>query len=483
MPITPLSDALTDNNLFIDNEMQVAMRETSLVTRLKKAGLSKRSGDPLSRIIFCLLIWPLLKNDTIAAFCGRFIGAYLTGTKDVLYDFMKRQDIDWRKHSINSSLEVYKEHKLGEEKGTAFLIDDSLHIRRGGTVEGVSSHYDHTSKRNVMGHQLLQLCHCSSKGALPIDQHLYLSSKKQQPLRHDFKDKRKAVAKDYSRAVNKNKNQLFRDMLEKAKRAGFRADHVLGDAWFGNKENIDKVLQLNMTAIFMMKRSGLKYRYQGRNYTAKQLYQMIKRRMKSGRGHRFLTYKIQVEINLETDAKKEGRWQKVTLLFSKEKNTKPNSWVLILCTDTNYSPSTILKTYAMRWGIEVYFKEIKQNMGFMKEQSTKYAVHYASVHLTTMRYTLLFNYMLGNGYLKFSTCRKRLCDSLEMISFATILWEFFKAIIDGVLDGFLAELGEKMLERIKTKIHTTIDEFLIKALQIDDDSIESVIRAEQLGVL
>lgn len=33
----------------------------------------------------------------------------------------------------------------------------------------------------------------------------------------------------------------------------------------------------------------------------------------------------------------------------------------------------ILELYSMRWAIEVYFKEAKQHLGFLKEQSNHYA--------------------------------------------------------------------------------------------------------------
>ena len=34
----------------------------------------------------------------------------------------------------------------------------------------------------------------------------------------------------------------------------------------------------------------------------------------------------------------------------------------------------------MRWAIEVYFKESKQHLGFLKEQSNHYAAYVASIH-------------------------------------------------------------------------------------------------------
>jgi len=55
-------------------------------------------------------------------------------------------------------------------------------------------------------------------------------------------------------------------------------------------------------------------------------------------------------------------------------------------TDLTLSDAPILEIYALRWSIEVYFKEIKQHLGFLKEQSGRYQLAYASVHLAAMRY-------------------------------------------------------------------------------------------------
>ena len=68
----------------------------------------------------------------------------------------------------------------------------------------------------------------------------------------------------------------------------------------------------------------------------------------------------------------------------------------------------ILKIYALRWSIEVYFKEVKQNMGFQKEQSSNYVVHYASIRLAAIRYSLFFNLVLDDGSLSFGEVRNKI---------------------------------------------------------------------------
>ena len=42
--------------------------------------------------------------------------------------------------------------------------------------------------------------------------------------------------------------------------------------------------------------------------------------------------------------------------------------------------SKVLEVYALRWGIEVYFKEAKQHLGFLVEQTKTFASHTASIH-------------------------------------------------------------------------------------------------------
>jgi len=82
-----------------------------------------------------------------------------------------------------------------------------------------------------------------------------------------------------ARARLQNKQKQFRDMLQRAVRAGFRALYVLADAWFGCKENILCCLDNNLTGIFQMKRGNMSYRYQEKTYTARQLYVVSGRKL------------------------------------------------------------------------------------------------------------------------------------------------------------------------------------------------------------
>ena len=52
-------------------------------------------------------------------------------------------------------------------------------------------------------------------------------------------------------------------------------------------------------------------------------------------------------------------------------------------------PGHILEIYALRWGIEVSFKESKCHLGLLKEQTNSFASHIASTHLAAIRFCML----------------------------------------------------------------------------------------------
>ena len=477
---TPILDSLKDKYLFIDNELQEGIERLGLFKLLARQGVKKRSGEKINQLFFALLIWPFLDLDSVASFCGKMLNTFYSGGKDVLYRFLRRENINWRIIAFNLARNIFDRHGFQDDLDTAFVVDDTLKHRRGKKVEGVSSHFDHTECRHVLAQQVLQLGVTGKKGFVPLFQQIYIGSKKIQGLMTEFKDKRSAVAKDYQTALEKNKNEMLQNMLKRAIRRGVKARHLLGDTWFGNKGNIQTAIDLGVTAIFMMKRGNLSYRYQGKEYTAKMLYGFIKRRMKARRGQRFRTFSLTVELNL-SDAAKPDRWVPVTLLFSKPRRENKDSWCVILCTDTTYSAERILELYALRWGIEVYFKEVKQGMGWMKEQSGRYTVHYASIHLAAIRYLLVFGLTLDYGGIKFGEMRNRITGAMEQLGFASVLWELFKALLHGILDTFVNVLGQDMLTQIKSTIDETIEDFLLRALQMDENSLRAQLCAENIA--
>jgi IS4 transposase len=164
---------------------------------------------------------------------------------------------------------------------------------------------------------------------------------------------------------------------------------------------IRTALELDVVAILRMKKSKMKYRVvvNGRTkqlLNAQELYAYaVKREWKKVRGLPWRAVMLDVELDLAEKGEKESRWQSVRLLFVRglkepgEADVSKKDWALFLTTDTQLSMSKMLETYALRWGIEVYFKEAKQHLGFLKEQTATFTSHTASIHLCAIRYLML----------------------------------------------------------------------------------------------
>jgi hypothetical protein len=234
-----------------------------------------------------------------------------------------------------------------------------------------------------------------------------------------------------------------------------------------------------------MKRGNMAYQYQGHSCTASQLYVKVQRRMRpKNRQARYKTASITVSLNLETDDRQPAHWVEVRLVFSAPvRASSADTWVVFLCTDVTLSDAKILAIYALRWSIEVYFKEIKQNLGFLKEQSGRYQLAYASVHLAALRYLLLFEAMLRSGQLSYGEVRDRESGRLQTLTYATLLWQLFRALIEGALESLVSDLGRKVVDRILAAIDQTVEGFLNDALHLSPEQVSVQLKAEDLGYL
>lgn len=485
---TPLSDALRQPLVFTDTELAEGIQRHSLARSLRTALSRQRrsDGEPLLNLLCALLVWPLLQAKSLHCFCAQLC-QILAGQVSVLYDFLGREDIHWRGVSSELARRVHQANELGPRSQRAFVVDDTSQARSGRKVEGTSCYFDHTEGRHRHGHQVLQLGLAAEKGFLPLEVQIVTGQKGavDKPKDKPFRDQRSAAARDMRRAREQSKHQMFREMLQRALRAGIRACYLLADAWFGCKENIACCLDHGLVGIFQMKRGLLTYRYRGGDCTVYELYARVARRMRPrNRRARFKTASLVVGLNLATQPSQPPRWVEVRLVFSAPvRSQSADTWVVFLCTDTTLADGKILEVYALRWSIEVYFKEIKQHLGFLKEQSGRYQLAYASVHLAAIRYLLLFEAMLRAGRLSYGEIRDRESGRLQMLTYAALLWHLFRALIEGALEGLVRELGRKVVKKVLMAIDQTVEGFLLQALQTSPQQVSVQLKAEALGDL
>ena len=473
-------DLLQESGILIDNVFATLWQQMGMKTILSRAGFNKRSGLPIVEVMYTLSLWLWLKKDSI----GMFARDSLQGMgKDVLYDTMNREDLNWRKCHELIAYKAVKSFRKDIKK--AFVVDDSVKQRFGKKMPGISSHFDHTTGRHMMGQQVLTLGLSCEDGFVPLDNELFTSKTKIQALARPFKDGRSTVAKRHRIAINQTKPEMVASMIRRALRAGIQGHYLLADAWFGSKAIIRLCQETALTAILRMKKSKLKYRISEyingeivkRDMDVKALYKhSVRQQWKKIPGQKYQAKVVDVELNLALTDKEDARWINARLLFVRgsDQDTKAQAgkhdWAVFLCTDTALTATEILELYAMRWAIEVYFKEAKQHLGLLKEQSNHYAAYIASIHLTAIRFCLLVMGKQTQGCENITQIRQSLCSNSANISFAAKLWQVFRAIITGALDELKTILGDAVTLVLET-IETHIQCFFVQALQLDPKTL------------
>ena len=469
-------DFLKANGVLIDNVFASLWREIGMKTVLSRAGFYKRSGTPISEVMFSLMLWLWLQKESI----GMFARECLQGAmgKDVLYDTMNREDLNWRKFHEQIAHKTVQALKPSGKK--AYVVDDTVAQRFGKKMPGISSHFDHTSGRHMMGQQVLTLGLSCDEGFMPLDSELFISQTKAIELHAPFEDGRSIAAKRYRTAQQCTKPEMVNAMVKRALNAGIMADYLLADAWFGTKATIRLTQETALVPVLRMKKNKMKYRLSEfvRGQTVnweldvQALYKhCVRKTWQPIRGQKYQANIVDVELNL-AESKDPEQWVKVRLLFVRgnagdtQTTTGKHDWAVFLTTDTNLASAEMLELYSLRWAIEVYFKEAKQHLGFLKEQSNHYAAYIASIHLTAIRFCLLVIAKQMQGVASVALMRKKLCSNSTDISFAGKLWQVFRAVISGALDELRAVLGDAATMVMET-IDAHIQCLFTQVLQLD----------------
>jgi len=107
------------------------------------------------------LVWPLLQAKSIHCFCAQLC-QILQGKVSVLYDFLGREDINWRGLLGQLAGQVYRANELGPRSQCAFVVDDTSQARPGRKVEG-TMRWKASWRRRSRSARRRSRCNCRPK--------------------------------------------------------------------------------------------------------------------------------------------------------------------------------------------------------------------------------------------------------------------------------------------------------------------------------
>lgn len=353
----------------------------------KQAGMVKRSGVKVSTLFQLNILFPLMAVGSVRSFLSGSFARLFQNEKSAFYRFAQNSFFDWRKVLYALSRQLKKQDVKAENistKPTALIIDDSTIRKSGREIEGVSMVYDHVANKSVIGFQLLGLSWFNGTYSHFIDFSLVAEKKlKRKSNKKGFFKKRepKSAGKIRKSELKKSKLTLTCEMLNRAVKQGFVPDFVLCDTWFTCAQIINYVRGLNKGTIHflgMIKNGKRKFDFEEQKFTLKQL----RAKGVEKRCTRFKSRYVIVDCHLKDVGN-------VRVIFSRFHGNK--KWVALITTDKGMSYIKAVETYAIRWNIEVGFKETKQLLGLGKCQASDFDSQIAHTTSVLMAHALMIN--------------------------------------------------------------------------------------------
>lgn len=250
------------------------------------------------------------------------------------------------------------------------LLDDTLDKREGKNIEETQSHFDHNTNSYVTGHQYFTSIIYTPFLQMPLFPELYSKN-------------------------TDSKIEMAQKLVDKLKQNSIRIHTVLFDSWYSDAELINKCKDINARVICAIKTNRnikfdktrkwrkLSFITERINPTGYPTYSI------NNKGYNVADYKIKL--------KKVNKLLK--FLVSHEYHKKKESWskIHLISTDHTDNPEEILRAYKIRWCIETYHRDIKQNLGFADAHLRKREGIVSHAILVSIAYAILKLFLYRKG--------------------------------------------------------------------------------------
>ena len=249
------------------------------------------------------------------------------------------------------------------------LLDDTLAKHNGKYIEETQMHFDHSTNEYVRGHQFFTAILYTPVLQLPIFPELYSKN-------------------------TDSKIEMAKNLISKLVHAKIQIHTVLFDSWYSDKDLIKACLKAKIRVICAVKTNRKVRFFRARNYNSLSLVSKQTRVQK--------LYECRIGDKIYDVRAEEAYLNKLPLMrlvISHERIDDKLSDRVIHLISTNIKDTVdeILNTYKIRWHIETYHRDIKQNLGFAKAffRKTEGIVRHAI--FVALAYAVLSLFMYAKG--------------------------------------------------------------------------------------
>ena len=272
------------------------------------------------------------------------------------------------------------------------MVDDTDFPKTGRRIENIVRVYSHLGHKAILGFKSLFLGITDGKSQFILDFAILGEKGRKNNFSMSDKELESRFTKDRNEAspvitrakeYGESKIQLMITMIKRAIRKGIRFDYLLADSWFTCSEVIRFIrarhIKCHYLGMIKIGKKGVtRYSFEGKELTARALINLLEARGEARRSRKLGCQYITADVRFAgTD---------VRLYFVKRKK---ESWNGIMTTNLSLEFLEAYRIYAMRWSLEVFFKETKGLLGMGKCQSRNFAAQLAATTITALQYNLL----------------------------------------------------------------------------------------------
>ena len=307
-----------------------------------KQNFSKPQLENFAKYLTCLMVCEK-KNAT--AINNAFVGHK---DQSALNNWLT--DSPWSDEELDKARKGLAKEELDTKniKHAVLILDDTLSHKSGKHIEGVNIHFDHAEGKTTLGHQLVTTHLAAGKYSIPVDFALF--------------------QRDQGQPGFKSKNELAKQLIAKAVSDGFNFDTVVEDIWYFNYDNTSYIESLGKDWVAGCKINRL-ILFNGKEVSLADFLKTVPPEefkgvtLKTSDGERtFWTYAKNVTLKKHC--------QRVRVVFSYEDKVEGEPKVLAT-NRLNWDAKTVVETYLLRWRIDAFYRDAKQELGLEDSEVRK----------------------------------------------------------------------------------------------------------------
>lgn len=423
--------------------------------------------------LMLIILYPFFSIGNSSQYISSSLHPFMQCGKDVFYRFINNPSICWRNIHYKISKQLIKQvskhsDKRENESPRCLIIDDTDFPKTGRQIEHIGKVFSHVTKQSILAFKALFVGYYDGKSFFALDFSLHgeLGKNEKRPYGMSLKEiKKRFIKKRDKQTAGSNREKEFyltkiQSMIQMIRRAiqqGIRFDYVLVDSWFTCHELVKFITTRKIPCHFlgMAKMAKTRYGYNGKNLTAKELIEALKKSKKLKRSQLLSYYNAQAHVDFK------GIPVKVFFF----KTSRRGNWNMLLTTNLDLVFEKAYKIYSTRWNIEVFFKEAKQHLELGKCQSQDFDAQIATTTISMIQYNLLTSVKRYAAYESLGELFRRAnVDTIQL----TVNERIWRIILD---------IAMILAEELEIDIEIFVEKFLA-----DNERIRKILNYESLKI-